>query len=225
MTQFYVRTDAKDKSGKYLKKSEKVKIKNYLQKSYDEKVIKILDKESAAIEKFLKCGEKFPDKILEIYAKFPQNIRDNIIPFDISDKDYAGKWQEIPFECKGMPETKEIFQTNRGEYVRSKSELTIANALDGKGIPYKYECPLKLRGGIIIYPDFTALNVKERRVYYWEHRGMMDTQDYARNSVLRIKDYMRNHIFPGKNLILTEETSDNPLGTAEINAVISEYLL
>ena len=38
-------------------------------------------------------------------------------------------------------------------------------------IPYKYECPLQLSNGMIIYPDFTVLDVKRRKVWYWEHRG------------------------------------------------------
>jgi hypothetical protein len=35
---------------------------------------------------------------------------------------------------------------------------------------------------------------------------------------------MKNGICVGKNLIITEETSTNPLGTDEIEAVINELL-
>ena len=75
----------------------------------------------------------------------------------------------------------------------------------------------------MIHPDFTVLHVKERRQIYWEHRGMMDDKDYATRSVLRIKNYMKNGIFIGHDLIITEETSANPLGTNEIDAVIAEH--
>lgn len=38
--------------------------------------------------------------------------------------------------------------TDKGERVKSKSELTIANALYRSKIPYKYECPIILHNGI-----------------------------------------------------------------------------
>ncbi len=109
--------------------------------------------------------------------------------------------------------------------MRSKSELTIANALAKHNIPYKYECPLTLKNGAVIYPDYTVLNVKKRKVMYWEHRGMMDDAEYARHTVARNKTYMDNDIFLGKNLVITEETSTSPLGTNEIEAVIREYFI
>ena len=95
--------------------------------------------------------------------------------------------------------------------------------LESKGIPYKYECPLVLQNGIVIYPDFTLLDIRNRQEIYWEHRGMMDDKEYARNSVQRIKTLMRNGICIGKNLIITEETLTNPLGTDEIKTIIQEF--
>ena len=95
--------------------------------------------------------------------------------------------------------------------------------LESKGIPYKYECPLVLQNGIVIYPDFTLLDIRNRQEIYWEHRGMMDDKEYARNSVQRIKTLMRNGICIGKNLIITEETLTYPLGTDEIKTIIQEF--
>ena len=86
-----------------------------------------------------------------------------------------------------------FYDTKRKERVRSKSELNIANMLDSYGVPYKYECPLKLKDGKVIYPDFTVINVKSRKVIYWEHRGMMDDKNYANMAVSRIKQ-MRKRV-------------------------------
>lgn len=71
-----------------------------------------------------------------------------------------------------------IFQTARGEKVRSKSEVMIADTLQRFGVPYKYEYPLKLRK-FTAYPDFYCLNLRTRKEYYWEHFGMMDNVEYA----------------------------------------------
>ena len=92
-----------------------------------------------------------------------------------------------------------------------------------KGIPYKYECPKALLNGKEIYPDFTVLNVKARKEIYWEHRGMMDDREYAKQAVFKLKSLMKNGIILGDNLIITEETTANPLGTNEIETIINRF--
>ena len=37
--------------------------------------------------------------------------------------------------------------------------------------------------------------------------------------------YMDNGMFVGKDLVITEETSENPLGTNEIIAIVKEFFL
>ena len=164
-------------------------------------------------------------RIQQIYASFPEEAKKYINPIEMPDEDYAKRWIDIPYVRKEIPEYLPCYETNRKEKVRSKSELNIANALAAKGIPYKYECPLVLKNGNTIHPDFTVLNIRERRVIYWEHRGMMDDKDYARNAVARTKTYMANGFYLGTSLIITEETSATPLGTNEIEAVIKKYVL
>lgn len=77
----------------------------------------------------------------------------------------------------------------------------------------------------MIHPDFTALNVRLRRIYYWEHLGLMDNEEYREPALDRITRYERNGFFPGKNLIITHETSMYPLDTRLIESIIKSYLL
>ena len=117
-----------------------------------------------------------------------------------------------------------IYVTDKGERVRSKSELNIANMLYKMNIPYKYECPLVLSNGKIFHPDFTLLDIAKRREVYWEHRGMMDDRGYLKNTIQKVKDYRKEGICIGDNLLITEETSYLPLGTNEIVDVIQHFL-
>ena len=222
--QYYVRKTPSDRSGNYLPKTESSKIRKYLQKAYYEKAITIVESEIDTLKKILSCS-RFSQNMIEIYSEYPEEIRNFVVPLECSDEDFVNKWMEEKYVGKQIPETTATFTTNKGEQVRSKSELNIANALAAKGIPYKYECPLTLKGGNTIYPDFTVLNVKKRRVIYWEHRGMMDDRGYSRDAVERTKDMNRNGIILGKNLIITEETGNCPLNTTEIDAVINNYFL
>lgn len=76
----------------------------------------------------------------------------------MGDAYFAKSWLDEGFRGLGFDErdTTEFF-SEKGERMRSKSEVLIANALYKRGIPYKYECPVLLPSGIMKYPDFTVL--------------------------------------------------------------------
>jgi len=218
--QYYIRNSTKERCGTYLSKKEKNKIAVYLRKRYCEKALKLVKQELKELEGITKNSKHIQDELRDIYSKSPAEIKSYLTPIDISDEDYINEWLSIPFKGKSINPSMQYFKTDKGELVRSKSELNIANALYKHNIPYKYECPLKLRGNLIIHPDFTVLKVGRRKEVYWEHRGMMDDREYVRHSVERIKEYTKNGIIIGDNLITSEESSVMPLGTNEIESII-----
>lgn len=222
--QFYLRGDSSNPNGQYISKTDMRTIKTHLQKSYDEKVLKLLEREEMALRRELNSCAGIVEEMRKIYSDNPPKIKELISPIDCSDEDFANYWMNIPYEKKEILTDSEQI-TEKGETVRSKSELNIANALYKYGIPYKYECPLILIDGQVIHPDFTVLNLKQRKTVYWEHRGMMDDRGYAKHSVSRIRDYQKSGIYLGDNLIITEETTDCVLGTREIERVIRHYFL
>ena len=218
--QFYLRREVDEITGQYLGKKETNKIKRYVQKSYDEKVLKLVNKEIIGLERFLKNNLDIRNDIQRVYSDSCDELKELILPIDMSDEDIVSKWVNKKYQGKELSENVPFYETDNKERVRSKSELNIANMLKKYGIPYKYEYPLLLKDGGIIHPDFTVLNVKKRKIYYWEHRGMMDNLEYARHAVLRNKAYMKNGIYIGDNLVITEEMSNCPLGTNEIEGII-----
>lgn len=223
-TQYYLRMNTCDKSGTYLSQEQKDTIIKYVQKSYDEKLLKIIIKEIANLEAFLNKSKEPIDAIQQIYSSNPEQVKQYINPIDCSDEDFIEQWVKIPYERKRVMNGVPQYYTEKGDMVRSKSELNIANALYRKGIPYKYECSLRLKNGTILYPDFTVLDVVKRKVIYWEHRGMMDDREYAKHTVMRIREYENNDIWLGDNLIITEETSTCVLDTKDIEKVIKHYI-
>lgn len=121
---------------------------------------------------------------------------------------------------------KENFVTSNGEYVRSKSELIIADRLHAAGVPYVYEADLYLdEGKTLLHPDFTVLNKRTGREYVWEHFGMIHNQEYWENAQSKINTYARNGYFIGVNLIVTLEGVNNPLYVQNIYKVIEQFLL
>lgn len=88
----------------------------------------------------------------------------------------------------------------------------------------RYECELKL-DNISFYPDFTLFNPVSGQLVYWEHFGMMDDPQYSLNASRKISRYIAGNIIPGINLIMTFETSSNPLSGIIAESKIEEYLL
>jgi hypothetical protein len=110
-----------------------------------------------------------------------------------------------------------IHRTSRGELVRSKSELVIANHLHTLGLPYTYERPLdgsaapgRLR------PDFSFVD-DAGDVFIWEHLGMLNRDDYAKSWAWKQQWYSTNGFTEGQNLFTTSETDG--IDMASIDAV------
>ena len=128
-------------------------------------------------------------------------------------------WMNSPYiKNKKYPEQLK-YKTCKDEYVRSKSEALIAMVLYMHKIPYRYECELTL-GNMKVYPDFTICHPQTGKLFYWEHFGMMDMPDYAKNAVDKIVRYTRNEIYPDIQLITTYETKDQPLDIGKVQKLI-----
>ena len=100
--------------------------------------------------------------------------------------------------------------------------MIIANRLYFKGIPYKYECPLKV-GNKIIHPDFTILRLSDCSVVYYEHCGKMDDETYMDDLVERVNDYSEAGILQGDRLFFSFETSKKPLDLRTVDKLIDRH--
>lgn len=187
------------------------------QKDYCERAIKIAQAENKWIERTLKSMPT--ESVKDIYADDP--IRRSLItPVELTDEEYVNQWLARPYVGKSISPDQQQFQTERGDIVRSKSEVLIANQLFHLGIPYRYECPVNLKTFGIVYPDFMLLNSKTRKEYIYEHLGMMDDPHYVENTMKKIRAYEQNGIYIGDKLIVTMETSVVPLNTKALENML-----
>ena len=225
--QYYHRESTKDKTGKYILAKNRQLAKNLAQKEYDQSVVACVHSELALLKHTLKSYDKMYSKkhLAEaIFGKLNLFRRALITPVRLPDEMYAQKWQSATYKTKSFTQDTPEYVTARGDRVRSKSENIIADTLFRLKVPYRYECPLILKNTsgekITLHPDFTCLDVRTRHEFYWEHFGMMDKPDYAERAVQRLRLYERNNIFPGKNLIITNETAAQPINTRQIERLV-----
>lgn len=219
---YYHRKNPGDTNGEYIRQ-ENIKLAFALaQKDYDLQVLKLARKELNQLQKLRNAIKVDAD---EYYKTLDLSHQDLIKPLALTDEQFVKQWLEAPYHQKPFDENAPCHHTLRGERMRSKSEVIIANALSRRNIPYRYECGVKIKRFGYYHPDFTALNVRKRQVYIWEHFGMMDDPVYCKNALRRVDDYEKNGYFPGKNLIITHETSDKPLQVTTIEKMINTYLV
>ena len=70
-----------------------------------------------------------------------------------------------------------------------------------------------------------VLNIRTRKQYYHEHLGKMDDPKYMRRNIYKLRLYEKNGIFIGDQLLLTMESSEQPLDMNHFELMIKHYLL
>ena len=125
---------------------------------------------------------------------------------------------------RGFLEERLIHRTIRGEMVRSKNELVIANilySLEKKGhLTYHVEPPLPFDDGRGRWADF-AVSAKGID-WYWEHCGMLSDEHYRERWERKKELYAQNKysVYSNDNplgrLIVTEDNPKDGLNSQEI---------
>ncbi len=90
-----------------------------------------------------------------------------------------------------------VYSTSKGDRVRSKSEVIIANLLYEHNINYKYEEKL-ICGDKEIYPDFTIYLDNGEKVF-WEHLGWIGIENYDKRWIEKLELYEKYYnVIPEK---------------------------
>lgn len=123
----------------------------------------------------------------------------------------AAPTQAPDFRPEGL-----IHRTDRGEKVRSKSEVIIANTLHNLGLDYRYEFPLE--GSIqtgVRRPDFVVFDMQHKPIL-WEHLGMLHDDRYSKKWNEKLVWYEANGFVLGENLLITRDEADGSLDSQSI---------
>jgi hypothetical protein len=122
-----------------------------------------------------------------------------------------------------------IHRTGRGELVRSKSEVIIADILGQLDLPYSYEQPFAGSDGSVRYPDFTVDDAESGRLFLIEHLGMLDEPAYRRRWQAKLRWYSAQGVLPaseggGARATLVTTTEGAGIDAAAIKAQLSAAL-
>ena len=225
-TRLYKYSD--DGKKEYLGEDKKDLIKELARKKHYEKMLETAKRER---EKLLRCikilttGRQLAD-IDKVYSSLHKAVQGLIGPFKMTDDGFALNWLKSNKILRNRKLLNGQYRTLKGEYVKSKSEVIIADRLTFNNVPYIYEASAVLDDWTSIrYPDFMILNKRTRKEYYWEHLGKMGDEEYAVGNQIKIEQFAKNGIILGKNLILSVECKDRPLSTEYVDTIIKEILI
>lgn len=122
-----------------------------------------------------------------------------------------------------------IHTSSRGEPMRSKSEVIIADLLAAAGIEYEYEAALMAPDGSTRWPDFTVVDADSGRIFYWEHCGMLGDPEYAERWARKLKWYASHGIVPHddapgatRSLVVTEDDEKGGISSQAIKERIAD---
>lgn len=209
---------------KYLKKSEKDLKKMLALKLYYKRLYNSLNNEKKALKYVIKNYK--PEEKYAAYSKLPAAIKNMIPPIYEPVEEKIRRWQNERYEEKTTFREGKVYESARGEKMRSKSEVIIANYLDRcPELDYRYEKPLVIPGmDRPIFPDFTIINKKTGKIYYWEHFGMMSDEKYAEEFIRKYGMYQSVGIRPGIDLMMTFESEGKGIDMGIIRKQI-RYIL
>ena len=226
---FYYRfSDEKGKRhDKYLSvQKDSELIKSLAQNDYTKVFLKTAYEQLGAVQKAL---NKLDDHALaDVFSCLHKGRKKLINPFVPDEEEMLRRWDALEYSPGYFSDKTPEIYSERGERVRSKSEKIIADKYNMLGFRYKYEMPLTLmeRGKrVIVRPDFTVLNVRLRIRRYHEHLGKMDDPDYIRKNIYKLKLYEQNGIYVGDQLVLTYESSLQPLDMKHLDLIIKRYFV
>ncbi len=233
--QYYHVTKESGKKGNFIPKRDWDIAKRIAQRDYDSSLLKKLCDQLKVLQV---CAAGYHPEVAESCWSRQHPGRRKITQSRlISDDEFAEEWQDVEYHGRSFEKDGLVLNSAKGERVRSKSEVIIANTLFHFKVPYRYEFPHRLKVSscfrdspskkktFIITPDFTCLNKKKRKEYIWEHFGLIDDPVYVSNMALKLEEFQKNGFFPGENFIMTFETSKRPLDYETVEILVRKYLM
>ena len=120
-------------------------VQKLAEKSYYHKMLSCVEKELQALKNFEK--HYFPEKKTDIYRQLSPERKSFVDAIYLPEELRAEQWEKQQWKKYDKFTDGLRFETDRGEIVRSKSEIIIANMLNKKSdnLSYRYEAELYLK--------------------------------------------------------------------------------
>lgn len=214
-------TGNRKKEHRYGVKKQPEVLSGLVRKEYVTKALHTIDSDIKAVELALKRYKPIDESTLmtSFVKRYPE-LRDDIFSLHLDEEEWKNAFSRMDnYHPENLKHT-----AADGTGGRSKNEIYIASRLDHHGIIYRWDCPTGIPG-LYRVPDFTILRMRDLKILYWEHMGMMYDLESRIDNKRKLEEYEEFGIVPWDNLILTYDTPDGGLRADLIEAMIYGWLL
>lgn len=211
----------KDGLRTYIGKEDSEEVQALQHRKILSEIIKRMGNNNELILDFLKSYEDpSPYSIEEGIGKAYRNQN---VDFRASNgKRSSKKWCDQPYQRNTVYPEQLTQKTLRGDYVRSKSEVIIANTYFGKDTQYRYEEIIRV-GNKTFSPDFTILIPRLNKIKYHEHFGMMHDKQYRERAFQKIEAYIAAGYRPYEDILFTFDDLDGNINTQILDKLIDAF--
>jgi hypothetical protein len=227
---YYYTIDPKSGRRVYLGGEEHPDVQNIKALHHINLSMKLIENDSSLIVPALdKAADHSPDAVDQM---LPKVYRNSSLGMGSAPDVRAAKWKTDKEAFKAAylekypdkyPETL-TYQRWTGEWMRSKSEGSIADILDMNGLTWIYELPHKCNGYWLL-SDFTVLSPLDLLAeIISEHAGRMDLESYRNKYIFSLEHYMKEGYRPNINLFFTFDNLDQTFSQMPVQSILENWL-
>lgn len=200
-------------------------------KEYLRRALTVIEHDVRTVERAVRRYKRFdPEEVVQglstAYRDLPLDAFYNplvdtvALSLDATDEQRIAshaKWGADASESNDYLSEGRTLRTSRGERMRSKAEVLIAETLYSYGIPFRYEQELSV-GDATFHPDFTFEGAGGK-AFYLEFCGMMDNPAYVESHKRKRAAYEQAGIVEWDNIIYLY-ASGNDMDMMHVDGVV-----
>lgn len=214
---YYMRL--KDGQKQYLGNGAKEEVQKLQERRFLEVTIRNIEYNQGLMEQYLdQYRPTEPHEVMQSLPKAYQRYDTYWAEGILNPK----QWEFADYNKSNFHPEHLTHKTQKGEFVRSKSEALIADILYERGIPYHYEERLLL-GDKTVVPDFKVLVRSENRFKFLEHCTMIENERYIRSFIWKMQQYQAHGYLPWRDIFYTFDDVDGSIDTFSINKMLDHY--
>ena len=208
----------------YLGKASDEKTLEFVQAQFRQAFLVLVRRNIEAIKRFL--NEYTPITTQNIYRLLPP------IYWEAGGEFYFDRqleeikaWAKVNYPRNPAPINNPNIACD-GTVVRSKGECIWYNCLVAAGLPFRYDCPVKVIDDMgrerIRYVDFLILCCDKTRIGI-EHLGLLQDPTYGNDFSAKLREFQRVGLVLGSTLFVTSDYGDSTIDGQSIQELV-EYL-
>ena len=179
----------------------------------------IEDNEKLIQEFMCKYKPIHPETVRGTLGKAYQNAEVDLSAYCAKNSE---KWGEQEYKRNMKYPEALVHRTLKGDYVRSKSEVIIANNLYHRNLQYRSEELTKV-GQNIFAPDFKIQIPSTGKIKLLEHFGMMHNPDYRENALWKMSSYIENGYRPYEDILFTFDDLHGNIDAKNLDILLDSF--